>query len=500
MRVDRELACEAVALSHAGRQETKPYGRTIIKLLENFGDSLRAPGLARIVEDKQQMQQRILMIAQFQKPRRRFGLAGLLFVGLPLLTLTDARLGYKSSALAGQNESTATTEEQQQLKKAAQGDKWAACWLWDAYHRGSHGIQADPAKADEWLRKFIRNVWVVRFEPVGDYKPTNPGEFLERIHQYAHSYSGKTDIGEASFFRTTVQGDKLAASFLSNVPDQLKAHLAKVPGVKVTLVAKMTPEEFVKYEATPQESLPVAEASATSQGASTSAKASALPPKIVSTSPAVGATDVDPALAEITVTFDQDMGRGMSWTGGGPDFPASPEGQRARWRDKRTCVLPVKLEAGHYYRVGINSSSHQNFASQAGVPALPSAIFFTTQGASEELKAKVLVPKIVRFEPENGARDISPNLDEVRVTFDVPMGGGFSWCTAGDDDSDFPKSPEGKRAYWTKDQKTCVLPVALKPGVTYRISLNAPEFQNFQSEAGVPLVPEAYSFTTAKTQ
>ncbi len=69
---------------------------------------------------------------------------------------------------------------------------------------------------------------------------------------------------------------------------------------------------------------------------------SAPTPNIVSTSPTVGATDIDPGLKEITVTFDQDMGRGYSWTGGGPDYPPTPEGQKAQWRDKRTCVLPVK--------------------------------------------------------------------------------------------------------------------------------------------------------------
>jgi hypothetical protein len=59
-----------------------------------------------------------------------------------------------------------------------------------------------------------------------------------------------------------------------------------------------------------------------------SAQAAQGAPQIVSTSPARGASDVDPALNEITVTFDQDMGGGMSWTGGGPEFPHTPEGQR----------------------------------------------------------------------------------------------------------------------------------------------------------------------------
>src|SRR5207244_4222348 len=40
-------------------------------------------------------------------------------------------------------------------------------------------------------------------------------------------------------------------------------------------------------------------------------------PKLVKTDPENGARNVDPYLAEITVTFDRDMRRGMSWTGDG---------------------------------------------------------------------------------------------------------------------------------------------------------------------------------------
>jgi hypothetical protein len=39
------------------------------------------------------------------------------------------------------------------------------------------------------------------------------------------------------------------------------------------------------------------------------------PPRIVSTSPKVGEVEVSPGLTEITVTFDQDMEKGCSWTG-----------------------------------------------------------------------------------------------------------------------------------------------------------------------------------------
>jgi len=104
------------------------------------------------------------------------------------------------------------------------------------------------------------------------------------------------------------------------------------------------------------------------------------PPKIVAISPRNGATDVDPALKEITVTFDQAMAGGFSWTGGGPQFPGRPAGKRPHWtEDHKTCVLPVELKPGWEYELGLNSPSHQNFRSAAGVPLEPVVYTFKTR-------------------------------------------------------------------------------------------------------------------------
>lgn len=349
LRADRELACDALALSYAKPGENESYGLTIVKLLEGFGRSVWAPSLAGILEDKKQTKERIRMIAKYHKTDRGLALALSLFAGLTLVTLTDAQ-------------------------------------------------SSDRAGAD------------------GASRP------LQLARNSAVAQSNSSDKSPA---------------------------------------------------------------------------AESAPPKVIATSPAVGATDVDPSLTEITVTFDQDMSDGMSWTGGGPDFPSVPQDQKARWKDKRTCVLPVKLEAAHFYRVGINSSSYQNFKSVRHDPTPPSAIFFTTRGADEQLKARALAPTVVRCQPANGAQDVSPTVKELRVSFSIPMGGGCSWCTTGNGDSDFPKGAPGKHYYWTRDKKTCVLPVALTPGRTYRLSLNATGFNNFQSDAGVPLEPVSYTFKTS---
>ena len=225
----------------------------------------------------------------------------------------------------------------------------------------------------------------------------------------------------------------------------------------------------------------------------TPAAAPAGPPRIVATSPAAGAVGVDPATTEITVTFDRDMSGGMSWTGGGPDFPPMPEGARAAWRDKRTCVRPVKLEAAKYYRVGINSTDYQNFMSADGVPAQPISIYFATKGAPAEVEARVIKPRIVTMEPANGATDVDPAIKELRVTFSVPMGGGFSWTGGG---ANYPKGREGERIHWSADGLTCTMPVTLEPGKSYRLGLNSLSHKNFSSRGGVPLDPVAYMFQT----
>ena len=104
-----------------------------------------------------------------------------------------------------------------------------------------------PAKAGE--PDAAKGVWAVRFEPVGDFSPKTPGDYLQKIHVYSGQH------GMIGYFRTKKVGDKLVGSFLASDPDQLKAALANVPGIKVTSVDKLTQEQLVQYEKSKQESL-----------------------------------------------------------------------------------------------------------------------------------------------------------------------------------------------------------------------------------------------------
>lgn len=107
------------------------------------------------------------------------------------------------------------------------------------------------------------------------------------------------------------------------------------------------------------------------------------------------------------------------------------------------------------------------------------------------IAADATVPQIVSMKPANDAKDVDPKIKELRVTFNVPMAAGFSWTGGG---PNFPKTVGRPR--WTKDRKTCVLPVQLKSGWSYQLGLNSVSFKNFQSESGVPLEPVVYQFKT----
>jgi beta-lactamase regulating signal transducer with metallopeptidase domain len=92
MRQDRELACDASALSVMDIDESEKYGMTIVRLLEKFSRGRALPIIAAVSEDKSNLKKRIAMISEFRKePYVWSALAVTLLVILGLVTLTNAK-------------------------------------------------------------------------------------------------------------------------------------------------------------------------------------------------------------------------------------------------------------------------------------------------------------------------------------------------------------------------------------------------------------------------
>ena len=92
MRQDRELACDASALSTMGVGESEKYGLTIVRLLEKFSQARSLPIIAAVSEDKSNLKKRIAMISQFKRePYAWSVLAVTLIILLGFVTLTNAK-------------------------------------------------------------------------------------------------------------------------------------------------------------------------------------------------------------------------------------------------------------------------------------------------------------------------------------------------------------------------------------------------------------------------
>ncbi len=102
-------------------------------------------------------------------------------------------------------------------------------------------------------------------------------------------------------------------------------------------------------------------------------------PVVVRTVPQAGSSDVDPKTAEIKVTFSKDMEDGSwSWSQLSEETFPKMIGKPSYLKDKRTCVVKVKLEAGKTYAIWLNSEKFENFKDADSRPAVPYLLVFQT--------------------------------------------------------------------------------------------------------------------------
>ncbi|MDB6122335.1 MAG: Peptidase BlaR1 [Pedosphaera sp.] len=103
MQVERELACDALALSQGESQESESYGQTLLKMLEQFVQPKLTPGVVGFMEKKGPIKERILMIAHFksQKSSRWRMLATVPLFLFCVVALTDEQTSSADEGLSG---------------------------------------------------------------------------------------------------------------------------------------------------------------------------------------------------------------------------------------------------------------------------------------------------------------------------------------------------------------------------------------------------------------
>jgi beta-lactamase regulating signal transducer with metallopeptidase domain len=111
MRADRELACDALAMSVLDPNETCAYGRTIVRQLEQLLTLRPRPLLAALSGDRARIRQRIAMIIRFRREAYRWSPLMIALIGcLACVALTNGRAVVPPSetpeALALENQHT----------------------------------------------------------------------------------------------------------------------------------------------------------------------------------------------------------------------------------------------------------------------------------------------------------------------------------------------------------------------------------------------------------
>ena len=108
-----------------------------------------------------------------------------------------------------------------------------------------------------------------------------------------------------------------------------------------------------------------------------------MPPVVVKTVPQSGDTNVKASkVKDIRVTFSKDMtDKSWSWSQISDDTFPEVTGEIHYTPDKRTCVLPCKLEPGRTYVFWLNSAKFGNFKDSDGRSAVPYLLVFETKPA-----------------------------------------------------------------------------------------------------------------------
>lgn len=137
------------------------------------------------------------------------------------------------------------------------------------------------------------------------------------------------------------------------------------------------------------------------------------PPVVIKTVPAAGSSEVDPATTEIKVTFSRKMqDKSWSWSTWGDETFPEMTGQPKYLEDGRTCVLPVKLQAGKFYATWLNSDKFKNFKAENGTPSVPYLLTFRTAGTGE-VRTVTGIMSDPQFRSSGAAGSSPSTLEEV---------------------------------------------------------------------------------------
>ena len=116
--------------------------------------------------------------------------------------------------------------------------------------------------------------------------------------------------------------------------------------------------------------------------------------------------------------------------------------------------------------------------------------------AGDEISVETMPPSVIKTVPQAGDTNVDPSLKEISVTFSKDMMTNNQWSWLQYTPETFPQIDKNNIRYL--DNRTCVLPVKLKPGKTYVIRINSQQYNYFKDKNGKSAIPYLLVFQTRK--
>ena len=155
MRIERELACDAHALSNIPKTNSKQYGETILKVVDQIPETFPKTAHIGVLENKRHIKERIKMIARFHRQPSIPSLAIALCLGLGVVFLTEGEPSDKADSLDSIAPIPLTAQQDHPAPQFDSKGFYATtdqAWTWSHCPKGDQTFLGVPFRIDGIIR------------------------------------------------------------------------------------------------------------------------------------------------------------------------------------------------------------------------------------------------------------------------------------------------------------------------------------------------------------
>jgi len=217
LRADRELVCDAMVMSRLADDERLAYGRTLIKLLDDFSGAGFCPSLAPVINHKHEIKRRVTMIAQF-KPVGRVAVLLSAVIVVAVCCFTFTRAAEKNTTAQKTDDNTSEAGSAASAKRKADTDAFGTKSLNKMKQRLDE-LNARVHEAERTVDEFRRNLGISGLGASGKVEGGFDAETVQRLEaariEVEANYQGQSGLLNQLKELKAEGGDKLRKVILT---------------------------------------------------------------------------------------------------------------------------------------------------------------------------------------------------------------------------------------------------------------------------------------------